>query len=292
MVKDECTLLVMSCDKYHSAWYPYFSLLQKYWPDHPEKIVLSTETISSYCFSNLSIECITSEPKATWSSRLKSCLEGIQNDFIIFSLEDYFLQDTVKNERIEECLHYMKNNRDVAVCRLFNNSDPEDDLGAEVIRDFYIADRNVGFRLETQFALWNRKILLSFIDESESPWEFEAKGSKRIIDTQFRFLWYRHPGGEACFNDFIVPYKMKLMSGYGISMGHWLWNNKSLFRTNGLDVDLNDLGEYSMLQVKYILFKNNALYHNNGSMGQVIFRFLYRLFNKVLRIMHIRKEKL
>lgn len=287
MVKDECTLLVMSCDKYHSAWYPYFSLLQKYWSEHPERIVLSTETLT-YSKSDLQIKCIHSNADATWSSRLKNCLETIKDDFIIFSLEDYFIQDIVKTDRIEECLQYMKDHQDVAVCRLFNNSDPEDQLQDEVIPDFFIADRNVGFRLETQFALWNRKILLSFIDESESPWEFEAKGSKRIVDTQYRFLWYRHPGGEACFNNFIVPYQMKLMAGYGISMGHWLWNNKKLFKANGLDVDMNDLGEYSMRQVKYILFKNNALYRNNGSLSQVVFRFLYRLIHKALRIMRIR----
>ena len=54
---------------------------------------------------------------------------------------------------------------------------------------FRIATSDITYRLETQFALWRKKDLMSFIDVRENPWEFESIGSKRIIGTEKKFLW-------------------------------------------------------------------------------------------------------
>ena len=43
--KNDVTILVNSCDKYEDAWEPFFVLLEKYWIDHPRKILLNSETI-------------------------------------------------------------------------------------------------------------------------------------------------------------------------------------------------------------------------------------------------------
>ena len=41
----DITIVVNSCDKFKDAWEPFFVLLDKYWTDHPRKVLLNSETI-------------------------------------------------------------------------------------------------------------------------------------------------------------------------------------------------------------------------------------------------------
>ena len=40
-------LVVLSCDKYEPCWKPFFTLLEKYYPHHPE-VYLITETKNGF----------------------------------------------------------------------------------------------------------------------------------------------------------------------------------------------------------------------------------------------------
>lgn len=283
MIADNCTLLVMSCDKYQTAWLPYFSLLKKYWPEHPEKIVLSAET-AEFSFPGLTIECVHAKPGDTWSQRLKKCLDNISTDYIIFSLEDFFLQASVKHYRIEACCAYMEQHPEVAVCRLKTSTNPEQVLGEEIIPDFYLAGPNVDFRLETQFALWRRTTLLGFIDERENPWEFEAKGTQRIKDTPYQFLWYQHPNGDKILADLIVPYTVGTETGYGINWGCWLWKNKKLFSANGIKCDFSKLPTMGRRQIAYKKLVRKAVYQKQRGLFYRVFALWYRLVQKIKRM--------
>lgn len=226
----DVTLVVSSCDKYEDAWYPYFELIKKYWPDHPEQICLITET-KNYTCAGLNIKVFNYDENLTWSERLYNTLAAIPTKYIIFSLEDFFLLDYVKQEKIEECYRWMEANPQIAVCRLVASDHPNL-KETEEYKDFRIADNTVGYRLDTQMALWNRETLMSFIDLSESPWRFEEDGTKRIMDTKKIFLWHYSEDLSDWKND-VVCYRL-LHDGYGISWGHWLWKNKAWFRQNGI----------------------------------------------------------
>lgn len=226
----DITLVVSSCDKYADAWYPYFELLKKYWPDRPEKVCLITET-KDYACDGLDIKVFNYDESLTWSERLYNTLAEITTKYIIFSLEDFFLLDYVKQERIDECYHWMEENPEIAVCRLVPSDNPNLKK-TEHYKDFYIADNSVGYRLDTQIALWNRETLMSFIDLSENPWGFEETGTQRIMDTKKIFLWHHSEDLSKRDND-IVCYRL-VFDGYGISWGHWLWKNKAWFLQNGI----------------------------------------------------------
>ena len=283
-LNDNSTLLVMSCDKYQTAWLPYFSLIKKFWPEHPSRIMLATDTFS-YSDDDLQIECMLSSPGDTWSMRLKRCLEKMETDYLFFSLEDFFVQAPVKQNRIDECFTYMEKHPDVAVCRLKTSTNPDQVLGEEIFPDFFIAGANVDYRLETQFALWRKDALLSFIDESEDPWEFEEFGTKRIVDTPLRFLWYKHPEGDKHLEKLIFPYMVGTETGYGINWGKWLWKNKKLFEKNGIDADFSALGTMGPIQIWYKRFFSKAVYQKNNHLPYLLFRLSYRIVNKIQRIL-------
>lgn len=227
--QNDISLVISTCDKYEDAWYPYFELIKKYWPEHPKNTYLISETKQYFCDGMNIISCNYGDG-VTWSERLYRTLDSIPTKYIIFSLEDFFLQDYVKQDRIQQCYDWMEENSDIAVCRLCS-SNHEKLVPTEKYSDFYLAKNDVGFRLETQFALWNRETLMSFIDRTENPWEFEEKGSERIKNTDKLFLW--HYVADLNPDKKIFNYSLA-MTGYGITWGHWLWNNKKLFEENGI----------------------------------------------------------
>lgn len=278
-MNDNVTLLVSSCDKYEDAWYPYFELVKKYWPQHPEKIALITET-KQYSTEKLNIKTYNYPESYTWSERLYKTLEEIDTKYIIFSLEDFFLLDYVKQDKIDECIKWMDENEKIVECRL-SGSNLDKLKKTEKYGDFYIADSTVGYRLDTQAALWNKEALMSFIDLSETPWQFERLGSQRIKSSEKTFLWYHVDDIENTEN-LIFPYKIEQYLGYGIAWGVWLWNNKPWFEQNGIkNVRYNRLGTLS----KKATFRRFAhLYNQDKSLFDKLIKPFWKgyiLFSRV-----------
>ena len=241
--ENDIALVVSSCDKYADAWYPYFELIKKYWPGHPKKIYLITEGKKFYS-TGLDITVSAYDKSLTWSEMLYKTLSKIDSKYIIFSLEDFFLLDYVKQERIDECVTWMEENPQIAVCRFFSCG-YDSLIPTDTYKDFRIAGKDISFRLETQFALWNRETLMSFIDLSENPWQFEKNGTERIKDTDKIFLW-KYSKNPDSPDDKIVYYFHGINKGYGIVGGEWMWNNKKWFEKNGIyDINYKRLGVIS-----------------------------------------------
>lgn len=279
MLMDNCSLVVSSCDKYETAWYPYFELIKKYWKDRPKKIYLITET-KIYTHEGFDIICINAGTKCTWSERLYRCLSLINSKYIIFSLEDFYLLGKVKSSQLEKCYEWMEENSEIAVCRLAVSNDRRLKRCAQYDH-FYIAENDIGYRLDTQFALWNREVLISFLDLSESPWQFEGNGTERIKATKKVFLW-NFAEDDFDISSMIIPYRNNPEYGYAIHWGKWLWNNKEWFEKNNIkDVNYKKLGILSERSVKRRL---KYLYNRNPDRLGKIIKGIYQVFDIIDRL--------
>lgn len=272
MLTKDCSLVVSSCDKYETAWYPYFELIKKYWKDRPKDIYLITEN-KTYSHKGLNIICINEERKGTWSERLYQCLSKIKTKYIIFSLEDFFLLDHVKSNQLDQCFEWMEENSEIAVCRLAVSTNKEL-IRTSKYENFFIAGSEIGYRLDTQFSLWNRETLISFLDLSENPWEFEENGTVRIKGTSKLFLW-NFAEDDFNISNMIFPYRINQIYGYGIAWGKWLWNDKKWFEKNGIKkVNYKKLG---ILPEKNVKRRIKYLYNPNpDGLGRII-KFIYRI---------------
>lgn len=292
--KKKCALVVSTCDDYETSWYPYFELIKKYWENHPLNIYLNTET-KKYTDEQLNVINVICENKnCTWSERLYNCLLQVEEEYIFFSLEDFFLLGSVKDDAIERCLKWMEEDMEIAVCRLMP-SNLDKLIKTEKYNEFRVAGDDIPFRLDTQFALWRKKDLLSFIDLRENPWQFESEGTKRIIGTKKIFLWcYSSVAEDNSISAY--PYHIDQHNGYGIAWGKWLWNDKKWFKLNKIKgVKYRKLGVLpkwaANLRFKY-LYYNDKIY---TSTFRKFIRWIYRRIIKIekafaqIRIKGIRK---
>ena len=180
-------ILILSCDKYADVWEPFFLFFKKYWSDCPFPVYLGTNQKQ---FSFYKVKQIFSNRNTTWSDELKVILEQIPEKYIIIILEDYFIYESVNNDKISEIIEVMKKN-DAAYMKLgafpakYNELWPYTTLsGAD---DIGVIAKDSKYRLCLQTAIWNKDVLLSLLNPTENPWQFEIEGSKRsnFIDNPF-----------------------------------------------------------------------------------------------------------
>lgn len=286
--RDKYTLVVSTSDLYSSALKPFFELIKIYWKDYPQKIILNTEN-NSYYDKELNIRNSFSTNDTPWSKRLYDCLKNVDTEYILFCLEDFFLLGNVDTEMINKCLDWMDENSNIAEFRLKTSNDNRL-VYNEKYYPFRTAGSNVGFRLDTQAAIWRKKSLMSFLKLDEDPWHFETDGTKRIINSKELFLWHYNEDDED-INAMIFPYHIKQNLGFGIAWGHWLWNNKQHFIENGIeDVDYNILGTLSKRQVEMRFKYLYRVGMGDGTFIEKLIQKLYRIIVRIKKVFRIVKN--
>ena len=261
-MEELCTVVVNSCDQYEEAWYPFFELLKKYWPNRKMKVVLNTET-KQYVHTGIDIRCINTRECKAWSERLIKVLTQIKTEYVILLLEDFFLQGYVKEQEIQRCIDYMKQDSQIAAF-YFKHITGHDKVSN--YSGYNEMDMNKKYILNCQAAIWNRKLLLELLEPGESPWDLEEKAHLRIGDLTKKF----YCSNVGTYNDSkknVFNYLWALETGYGICKSKWLWNNQKLFRTNGISVKYTQLSkmsymEYLMDKIKKSIERKRAVYHD------------------------------
>lgn len=235
---NDITILINSCDLYESAWIPFFRLFQIQWPDCPYELVLNTETKLFDC-SFMKIRTIPGGT-VSWSKRLKTVLNQIDTEFIVYLLDDFFLMSPVNIESFNAAVDLIKRDKTVGFIGLKHNTHYDFKNGHEDNADkpFFSKDEVITVnRVNSMSALWRKDWLLSLLRNHETPWEFEIYGSVRSRRTNYKVLQ---------INNYVMPsvfdYEIDYKHGYGISQKKWLPENKSLFEKYGIDVDFEELG--------------------------------------------------
>ena len=91
-----------------------------------------------------------------WSSFCANYLEGIQDDRIIFTLDDYLVNAPMDRKSFDDALA-MTPCVKLCVC-----ADEE----------------HRGYPVPTQYTIWDRKELIVLLRQTTTPWDFEINGSK------------------------------------------------------------------------------------------------------------------
>jgi hypothetical protein len=230
------SVLVNTCDKFEDCWDPFFKLFSIYWPDYNCRIFLNTE-YKDYSYPGLDIIAVKGCAKhniprnvrATWSQCLKWALESIDDEIVLYMQEDYFLKDMVKDDVVNKYVSLMRNNKDIHCIHLTDQAvTAEKKSQYENLYEVALKQR---YRVSCQAALWRNEVLMSYIREYESAWQFEEFGSKRAAILQHNF--YVVDENWVKLNEFeIIPYVFT-----GIIQGYWYERVIPLFEKHNIVVD-------------------------------------------------------
>jgi len=222
-IDNNIAMVLSSCDKYEDTWAPFFIQLHKYWPNFSMPVYLSTET-KSYSFSNFKIECPLSKKKVykQWSERLLKLLESVNEEYILFMLDDFWLTETVDTKSFLNCYTYLKNNSAIGFICLkqeikdYSSQEDKNNVHDCEYPELWECSKEKAFRITTQAGIWRKKYLIKLLRKHESAWYFETRASwrskfykERVFDTKFNVLTYPVGGtigGGKLYEDYLNLY--------------------------------------------------------------------------------------
>lgn len=229
------SILVNSCDSYDDLWLPFFTLLEKYWPNHPQTYI-SVET-KKVQFEN--IITLNDNISSTWGSRFKNALKRIDSDYVIILLDDFFIREAVDENRIYNSLQFLKNN-DRASVFYYLDTGPlfrKQFLDDKKYSEYELASKNAWYKLNLQAALWKKDDLISYINDFDTPWSWEMLGTKYLKTN--KDFYYLKPNSKS-----VINYGFK-STGMGVFRGKWVKSDVyQLFNDEKIDVDYSKRGFY------------------------------------------------
>ena len=181
------SLLVVSCDRYSDLWKPFFTIFWRNWPDCPFPVYLGSNYQS---FHHPQVTVLQIGEDFSWSGGIKEMLKRIPTPYVLLFLEDFFLLEPVDTACVLSSFETLqKLNGDM----LRLKPDPPPDHLLESFPGIGQIDLDTMFRVSTQTAIWRREFLLNLLQEKESAWEFEVKGSERSREMSNGFYGTREP---------------------------------------------------------------------------------------------------
>jgi len=182
------TGIVGTCDSYLDLVPNYIKLFTKYSSLNPFLIIGETQTLES-------IEVFT-PGKKPWGERLLNGLEHINTKYILFTLEDYYLQTPI-DSYIKHSIDIMENNDLDKISFISNSHFRNYKLNPTNIDNFYLMDSDCSWLATLQMGIWKTQIFKDTLKPSYSPWDFEFKGRNYLMDKKCGVL---DPNCELVFN--------------------------------------------------------------------------------------------
>jgi len=172
----ELTIVVNTCDAYCDVLDIFFHALSNYWPSCPYPVVINAESQTyNYPARVHNYHSITGADD--WGDRVRSTLESIDTQFVLMVYDDFILNASVSNERVEAALQVLKSRAQAVVAYLIHTSIPLEPIA---LGDVFVPLRDrVNYRLNSSPAIWKTQALMSYTFAGDTPWAWEAFGTYR-----------------------------------------------------------------------------------------------------------------
>lgn len=231
------TILLYTHSEYSFLWKAAIPLLEKYAKGF--EIVWCCDKLLDYTLPSSWI-LYTYDASLTWSSRVKGCIETLQDtDYVLYLQEDWLLIDTIQKERIDYCMNVMEINK---IDYLSSQNK------ASYTNEIYDTPYNAyklrivqGYWLQP--AIWKKSVLHELVSfdkplskaEKEEP---ENLMYHKLCVTIYNKDYVNHPS----IRSFYYPHM------HAINCGEWTFNKypclKSLVESYGIDTTTRKVNEW------------------------------------------------
>jgi len=120
---------------------------------------------------------------SNWTRYIHEYIKNIDEDVVIFSIDDYLLTDTPNFEMLNLAHNIISNSSNVG--RFDLTFDGQIEGGTVKVleasgHEVRIKHPNSDYRISTQPSIWKKQLLLKILNNNWSPWEFELKGTQMV----------------------------------------------------------------------------------------------------------------
>lgn len=239
------SVVISSCDLYSDCWLPMIHSFHKFWKDCPYEVYI----ISNYKVLNVDgIRFIPVGEHKGFGSNMKKALELIDADFLIFFLEDFFLDEKVNTHVIDNHLIYCANNSVD-----FLKIDSSDVIFRDEMRIqdsiYCLNPLDKKYSLNAAISIWNKRALKSISVDGFTAWDFERKGIDYITENDIII------NSQTIFSELFDGNTIKKIHAAGaVTKGKWTQEGARYLRENNYSYLLSkrkEEGKFSRYLTSY-----------------------------------------
>lgn len=203
-------IVVTSCDSYtDDCARPFLTLLDRYWQNHP-KVYWIAETKHPAGF----VAATVNEP--CWTKRVRTALEKVDAEFVVFMCDDFFIRSKVNEARIAYCVGYLISEPNIACfnTELAYRHVYTDKYFGKSISGFGLQHKRQIYNFSCMPSVWRKSSLmdcLSVLDGSAWEWELTKE------DTDYDF--FLNTGGK------ILDIGSEEGKPFAITRGKWVMSD-------------------------------------------------------------------
>ncbi|MDO4929671.1 MAG: hypothetical protein Q4E59_00900 [Bacteroidales bacterium] len=175
MLKDRITLLIHSCEKFSDLWPAHTTLLNRNWPSRDFESWILTDAPSEVDIPDVKVVSAGIGKEIT--ERIRYALPLLQTEYVLVTLDDYFLTSPISSERIERLVDIM-NKEGWDYLRLFDRPKcPEKKTLYENICTF---EPEGDYRVNLYSGIWRKSFMEATLGDIEmNAWNFEVSLTKK-----------------------------------------------------------------------------------------------------------------
>ena len=203
MLSDRLEMIISSCDKYSDLWDLHVLHLNKYWADRTIKSTIVTDEETSRTFSN--VEVFSAGSSLEMPQRIKKKLETVSSEYVLITLDDYFITQKVNNEEINRLIEAM-DKYGLDYIRMFPI--PTEKVPLDKKMKLYWVDLSRNYAVNLYPGIWRKSFLKMTLNDSLNAWKYEVSLTTIAKENNQKCAMSR--GNEFVFLDVIR--KGKLLS--------------------------------------------------------------------------------
>ena len=167
-------IIISTCDKFSDLWDANIFFINQNWGDRRTNTYLVTDKNTEKVFDNVSVVCAGADTEIT--QRLRTALEKITSEFIVFTLDDYFLTTHIEDSKIQHAINVMKKEK-LDYLRLYSATKHylKKEGAKEISPGFYLRNINDGdYKISLYPGIWRTEFMRKTVVESMNAWEYEV----------------------------------------------------------------------------------------------------------------------
>lgn len=163
------SMLISTCDKFSDLWDEHIALLRQHWKGEIWKTYLVTDKQTNREYDG--IEIIVAGEDKDFPMRIKYAAELIDADFILLTLDDYFVIDDIVESRLKY-LADRAETENIDYLKLYDRRKANPSK-YESTEKLYRIDLTKKYAITLYPAIWNRDFLINSVSKDMTTWEYE-----------------------------------------------------------------------------------------------------------------------
>ena len=173
METNKLSILILSCDKFADLWDGQVEQLNKNWGDRNIPTYIVSETVSC---DYPGVQIITAGEGLEFSDRIKKALSVIATEYVLITLDDYFLKERVDNNKMQQLIDIMDDEK-VDYIRLYKRPMRAQGKKHPVYPKMYRIKNEITYSVNLCVGVFRKSFLLGGLEISRNPWQLEVSFS-------------------------------------------------------------------------------------------------------------------